>query len=442
MAPNFPSSQSPFSGSVPQSKATGTVIPLSFSDALDRGLRNNLGLLLQSDNQIAARGQRWRELSQLLPNLSVNISENVQQTNLAALGLRGGGLPTIVGPFGFFDARADLKQSIFDLQYIDRERGASLNEKAAEYNYKDARDLVVLAVGNAYLQAIAGGARVQTAEAQVQTAQALYGKAVDQQKAGVSPAIDTLRAQVQLQARQQQLIVARNNFAKQKLALARVIGLAPGQEFTLTDQAPYEPIITLTVEQNLERAYRQRSDYMAAVQQERAAERFRAAATAEHLPSLALSGNYGDIGITPGSSHGTFAVAGTLSIPVFAGGKTHADVLEAEAMLKQRRQQVDNLRGEIDFEIRTAMLDLAAAADQVQVARSSIDLANQALGQARDRFAAGVVDNLEVIQAQEALASANEQYISSLYAHNLAKVELARAVGIAEPAVKQYLKSK
>src|SRR5581483_3486199 len=236
----FPPTQSPFAGSVTQGQATGTVLPLSFSDALERGLRNNLGLLLQSDNLLAARGQRWRELSELLPNINGAISENVQQTNLAALGLRGGGLPMIVGPFGFFDARAYVTQSVFNLHLIDRHRGAQFDEKAAQLNYRDARDLVVLAVGNTYLQTIASGARVETAQAQVQTAQALYDKAVDQQRAGVTPAIDTLRARVQLQTRQQQLIVARNSYAKLKLSLGRVIGLPPGQEFTLTDKAPYQ----------------------------------------------------------------------------------------------------------------------------------------------------------------------------------------------------------
>lgn len=432
----------PFASSVAEGKATGTVLQLSFSDALDRGLRNNLGLLLQSDNTVAARGQRFKELSALLPSLSAAISENAQQTDLQALGLRGGGLPVIVGPFGYFDARAYLTQSVFNLNYLLRERGAAENEKAAQYSYKDARDLVVLAVGNAYLQVIAASSRVDTAQAQVQTAQALYDKSVAQQNAGVSPAIDTLRSRVQLQTRQQQFIVARNNFAKLKLTLARVIGLPPGQDFALTDKAPYQPLATVGLEENLRRAYQQRSDYLAAIGQERAAERFRAAATAQHLPSLGISGNYGDIGITPAHSHGSFAVAGTLSLPIFQGGKTHADVLQAEATLRQQRQQLDNLRGQIDFEVRTAMLDLAAAADQVEVARSSVDLADQTLIQARDRFAAGVTDNLEVVQAQEAVAAANENYISSLYAHNLAKVELARAVGVAEPAVKQYLSGK
>jgi len=258
----------------------------------------------------------------------------------------------------------------------------------------------------------------------------------------VTPAIDTLRAQVELQNRQQQLIVARNNYAKQKLQLARTIGLPPGQEFTLTDQVPYQPLTPMSVDQALQRAYMGRADYQAAAQQVRAAEQFRRAATAEHLPTIGISGNYGAAGVNIGDSHGVFVAGATLSIPIFAGGRTHADVLQAEATLRQTRQQLDSLRAQIDYDVRTALLDLAAAGDQVQVARSALDLANQTLVQARDRFTAGVADNLEVIEAQEAVASANENYIGSLYSHNVAKVLLARAIGFAEQGVKQYLEGK
>jgi outer membrane protein TolC len=431
----------PFSGSVPQGKVSGEVLPLSFQEAIDLGLKNNLGLLLQADNTVAARGQKWKELSDLLPNVNAGISENAEQINLAAVGLRFSGFPTIVGPFSYFDARLFLKQSI-SLNSVQRFRGASNNEKAVQFSYKDARELVALAVGHAYLQALAGNARVETAQAQLQTAQALYDKAVNQQNAGVSPAIDTLRAKVELQTRQQQLILARNDYAKQKLGLARIIGLPTGQEFTLTDKAPYEPLAAMGLEESLQRAYTSRSDYLAAAQQLRGAERFRRAATAEHLPSIDVAANYGDLGVTPGNSHGTFQVTGTLNIPIFQAGKTHSDVLQAEATLRQNRQLLENLRGQIEYEVRTALLDLKAASEQVEVAQSSVDLAEQTLVQARDRFSAGVTDNLEVVQAQEAVAAANENYISSLYAHNLAKVSLARSIGYAEEGVRLYLKSK
>lgn len=438
------STQSPFLSSVPEGKATGTVLPLSFKDALDRALRNNLGLLISSDSSLAARGSRLQELSHLLPNVSASATQAAQQIDLAALGFRFRfpGVSPVVGPIGTFDARAYVTAPLFDWHAIERERGARANEASARYNYKNARELVVLATGNEYLLTISAGARVDAVQAQVETAQALYNKAHDQQSAGVSPAIDALRAQVELQSRQQQLIVARNDYAKQKLALARTIGLPPGQEFNLTDQEPYQPLTPMGLEDALQRAYASRADYQAAAQQVLSAEQFRRAATAEHLPTLEFSGNYGAAGVNVGSSHGVFLAGGTLEIPIFAGGRSHADALQAEATLRQSRQQLENLRAQIDYDVRTALLDLAAASDQVQVARSSLDLANQTLVQARDRFTAGVTDNLEVIEAQEAVASANENYISSLYAHNVAKVSLARAIGFAEQGVRQYLETK
>lgn len=434
--------QGPFGGSVAEGKATADVLPLSFTDALNRGLRNNLGLLLQGDITLAARGQRWEELSNLLPNLTGAVSENALQTNLQAEGLRFPGFPKIIGPYSYFDARVYLKQSLVDFHALNRERGAATNERAVAYSYQDARNMVVLAVGNAYLLSLAGAARVETATAQQQTAQALYDKASDQLKAGVIPAIDALRAQVELQSRKQQLIATRNDYAKQKLTLARVIGLPSGQEFTLTENAPYEPFPHMSVERSLERAYATRPDYLAAAQKVRSAEYFRKAVTAEYFPSLGVTADYGDIGINPNDSHGTFTVAGTLHIPIFLGGKVHADALEEDASLRQARQQLADLRGNIDYQVRSALLDLSSAADQVEVAKSSVDLAEQTLNQAKDRFSAGVTDNLEVIQAQEALASANENYISSLYSHNVAKIALVYSMGYAEQGVKDYLKTR
>jgi outer membrane protein TolC len=380
------------------------------------------------------------------------LQENVQTQSLAALGFNKllpllsppgtnpSNFPRVVPAFNYFDVRANLSQSVFNFKDLEKERAASVGVKAAQFSYKDARETVVLAVGNAYLESIAAGARVETAEAQVKSAQALYDKAADQLKAGLSPAIDALRSQVELQTRQQQLIVARNDLAKMKLNLARIIGLAPGQEFVLTEKAPYQALAALPLDTYLQRAYAGRADYQAALAQVEAAELSRRSAAAGRYPSVDLAANLGDIGVAPGQSNGTWQVNGGINIPIFAGGRVHSDVLEADAQLKQARSQLGDLRGRIDYEVRTALLDLNAAAEQVEVARSSVDLAEQALAQSQDRFTAGVADNLEVVQAQEAVASAHESYIQSLYAHNLSKVELAHAIGDAEEGVKRFLK--
>jgi outer membrane protein TolC len=443
---SLPGPQSPFTGSEPEGKAASEVLQLTFQDAIERGLRNNLGLLLSGDQTIMARGERWKELSNLLPNLQARLQEDVQTQSLTALGFKSNlfpfPLPRVIGPFNYIDVRATLSQSLFNFRDLQQERAASERLKAAQYSFKDAREVVVLAVGNAYLLAIANAARIETADAQVTNAQALYNKAVDQQKAGLSPAIDRLRSQVELQTRQQQLIAVRNDLAKQMLSLARIIGLPPGQQFSLTEKAPYQALTPLPLDVYLQRAYTSRSDYQAAQAQLRAAEFSHRAAAAGRYPTLGLDANFGDIGVTPAQSNGTWQVNGGLNIPIFAGGKVHSDLLEADAQLKQVRSQLGDLRGRIDYEVRTALLDLSSAADQVEVARSSVDLAEQALVQSRDRFAAGVTDNLEVVQAQESVASAHESYIQSLYAHNLAKVELARAIGDAEQGVKRYLKGE
>lgn len=443
----LPGTQSPFLGSEPEGKVSSEVLQIDFKEAIDRGLRNNLGLLLASDAALNARGERWKELSNLLPNISAAVTENVQTQSLSALGLSKAfpasapfTIPRVIGPYNYFDARAYASQSLFNFHDLEKERAASAAEKAAQLKYKDAREVVVLAVGNAYLVAIATGARIETTEAQVKSAQAFFDKATDQQKAGLSPAIDTLRSQVELQTRQQQLIVAKNDYAKQKLSLARVIGLPPGQEFVLTEKAPYQALTPMALDVYLQRAYSTRPDYQSAQAQVTSAELTRKAAIAGHIPSLDVNANYGDIGVNPSQSNGTWQVAGSLKIPIFAGGKVKSDLLEADAQLKQARSQLGDLKARIDYEVRTALLDLNAAAEQVEVARSSVDLAEQALGQSQDRFTAGVADNLEVVQAQESVASAHESYIQSLYMHNLAKVELAYAIGDAEQGVKRFLK--
>ncbi len=441
------SAQNPVFGSVPEAKSTPGVLPLSFSDAIERALRQNLAGLLSEYNTIEARGEKWQKLSDLLPNVNGSVQEVVQEQSLEALGLRHfpgvvGPLPRTTGRFSYFDVRASATQRVFDWKAIQKYRSSVVGESVAQFNLKDARDLVVLATGNAYLQAIAGAARVETAQAQVETAKALYDKAVAQQQAGVAPAIDTLRAQVEYQTRQQQLIAATSDFAKQKISLARVIGLAPSQEFELAEKSPYQAFPIPDLETSLQRAYSFRSDYKAARDRLVAAQLERNAAAAGYFPTLDLAANYGEIGKVPGDVLPTYALFGTLNIPIFQGGKVHGDVLKAEASLRQAEAQMADVRGQIDQDIRNALLDLKSSADQVEVAQSSVNLAEQTLTQSQDRFSAGVTDNLEVVQAQEAVATAHENLISSLYLHNLAKVSFARALGRAEEGVREYLKGK
>ncbi len=429
----------PYSGSLPQGKPTGQTMDLTIDQALDMGLKYNLGLYLSGRVTDQARAARLKALSEILPNLSGTISEQVQKINLKAFGFTFPGFPTSVGPFGLFQTQAVGTWNFGDLSKIDSLRAAKQNVQAAQFSYKDARDTVVLAVGANYLLTIAAESRVAAVQAQVDTAQALYQLAFDQERAGLAPQIDTLRAQVQVQAQQQTLIQAQNDLEKQRISLARVIGLPVQQKFRLVNRVPYHPIPEVDMNTAYERALQTRADYQAALSLLRAAQLNRSAAWKEHLPSLDASGNYGVLGFTPSSLGPNYTAGATLKIPIFQGEKVKADVEQAEAVLKQRQAQVDNLKAGIEQDVQDALLDLKAAAKQVDVAKIGLDLAQQTLAQSQDRFAAGVTNNVEVIQAQQFLATANDQYIASLYEHNIAKVLLARAIGNAQELAKQYL---
>jgi outer membrane protein TolC len=430
-------------GAVPSGKPVPGVLPLSITDAIKMGLKNNLGMLLQEQNLRSARGARLAALSELLPNITTATNESSKQVNLAAFGFSGfPGVKPIVGPFNVFDARAYVTQSVLNFRAINQTRAESQNITAAEHAAKNTRELVVLVCGNLYLQAVAGQSRIEAARAQYATSQALYKLAVDQKQAGTVPGIDVLRAQVEMQARQQQVTLAEEEGEREKLNLARAIGLPEGQEFNLTDPLPYKPHPPISLEDALQQAYQNREDYQAAQSRVKALEFERRAAAADRLPSVDLNADYGDIGSNPLSSHGTYTVFANLRIPIFQGGRVRGRVMEAEAALEQQRARTEDLRSRIYYEIRTIFLQLNSSDARVKVAQSTIDLAREQLTQARDRFQAGVSNHIEVVQAQEALALSEENLIQSVYEYNTSKANLARALGIAESSYEQFLRGK
>ncbi len=425
--------QSQFQGSVPSGTASTTPIALTLRDAMDRGLKANLGLLVSDSSSEIARGQRLQSLSALLPTVTGQVSQTEEQLSLATIGLKlsipGVSIPTVVGPFHYTDVRAAAAWSVFDYSARKNFRSAQESERAARLSAQDARDLVVQAVAASYLQIIADSSRADAVRSQVETAQVLYDRAVDQRRAGTSAGIDVLRSQVELKQQQQRLLAQQNQFAKDKLALGRVIGLPPGQDFNLAESVPFSPLTSLTQEQALQTALEQRPDYQSYQARVRAAEEAVNAARGQRYPTGTITADYGDVGTTLANSHGTFTFVASARFNIFDAGRISADVIQARAALKQRQDELADLGGQIDYQVRTAFLDIRTAADQVAVARSNLDLANQTLVQARDRFSAGVTDNIEVVQAQESVASANDSLIAALYAHNLAKVALARALG-------------
>jgi outer membrane protein TolC len=436
-------SQNPYLGGIPDGKLSQTKVELSLEDAVARGLKQNLGGALATDAITGARGERWQALSELLPNVVTDTGFGVHQINVkAAFGLTIRGEPPIIGPFGYFDSRAYLTQSAFDWASIKREQSSTAQVRAAEFSARDAREIIVLVIVSNYLLAIADQSEVESAISQRDTAKALFQQASDQKVAGLASAVDVLRSQVQLQSREQKVIVAQNNLAKQKLVLARAIGLPPGQELEITTQVPFRQLAPSGLDDAIQSAYKVRPDFQGQMNQVRSAELARTAAVAERYPSVGLETDYGLSGVNPGSSHGTVDAAATLRIPIFQGGRVHGDILRADASLTREKQRLEDLRARIDQEVRDAYLDLDAAAQEVSVEESAVKLATQTLEQSRDRFKSGVTDDVEVVQAQDVLAVATDSYIASLYSHNLAKMSLARALGVAESSFAAYVEGR
>jgi outer membrane protein TolC len=428
-----------YQGSVVDEKPVPGVLPLSLDDSIQRGLKHNLGYVLSGVNTTNVNGSRLQELQALLPTVDASLKESVQQVNLAAEGLRIPGFPTIIGPFGYTDLRATLNWSLVNVASLQNYLAAKHNFQSAKLSVDDARDLVVLTVGNAYLLVIADKSRIESAQAQVDTSKVSLDQAVQNHQAGTAPLLDELRARVDYQTQQQTLITAQNQFEKDKIALARVIGLPLEQQFELSDQAPYAALDNVDPDTAVQQAIDARSDLKALHEQVKSAEKARSAATAERYPTISFAGDYGDIGTNFGNSHGTGTATGTLSVPVFEEGKLGGDARQAQAQLETKRAEFSDIHGQISADVRDSILDIRSAAKQVEVSRSNVQLANEALSEAQQRYAAGVSDNLAVSQAQQSVAQANDQYVSSLYQHNIAKLSLARALGVAEKNYKNYV---
>jgi outer membrane protein TolC len=217
-------------------------------------------------------------------------------------------------------------------------------------------------------------------------------------------------------------------------------GLPPNEFYDITDPVPFTPAPPIPFDQALGQAFENRADLKAAQAQVRAAEEALKAARAERLPSFSIYADYGVIGKNPAQSHGTFTVVGTLSFPIWLGGRIKGHIEQAEAALYQRRAELEDIRGLIESQVRNAYLDMQAAANQVGVALKNIQTARQNLDLTRQRFDAGVSDNVEVVQAQESVATANLDYVNSVFAHNVAKLSLARAIGRAATNLPQFLR--
>jgi outer membrane protein TolC len=436
--------QGPYQGSV-RNGAQALSGRLSLREAITRGLEHNLGTVGLTQAIRQAHGQARVARGSLLPNLSAALREDVQQTDLQALGIRfnapipGFTVPTVVGPFNYFDLRSTLTQKVFDMTALNNYRSAKELVQANIAGMRDARDLVAYAVTGAYLQAIAAEGRLLAAHAQVGTAAALLKQTQDRRSVGLAAPIDVNRSTVEWQTQQQRVTTLENDLAKQKINLARLIGLPPTDSYELAGEQPPSAPVDLSFEHALTQAVENRFDLKAAEAQLRAAERTKAAATSERLPSLDVSADYGVIGTNPAQSHGTFTFVGTLRVPIWNGGKTEGSIEQADAALAQRRAELDDTRGRIESDVRQALLDLETTRKQMDLAINNKRVASETLQLTRQRFEAGVTDTVEVVQTQESVATADFDYISSVFSYNLAKATLARAIGNTETNLEQFL---
>jgi outer membrane protein TolC len=434
--------QDSYHGSLVTGKATDGVLDLSLDEAIQRGLRQNLGLILQSSAQKNANGQRLEELQALLPTVNATASIAVQQINLAAFGLSFPGFNPIIGPFQVVDFRAYLTQNLFNVSALKNYIAAKHNFEGARLTAEDARDLVVLTVGNAYLLCIADEARIEAVTAELATSKVSLDQAVAAHDAGTSPKLDVLRAQVDYQNEQQSLISTKNSLEKDKLALARTIGLPLDQNFRLTDLVPFKALDNVDPQAAFVQALKSRKDLAAYAEQVKGASAEKTSAWAYQLPVGSFAGDYGDIGTTPGHSHGTFSATGQISVPVLQIAKTKGQEQVADAQYEQSRDKLADQIQQVNQDIRDSLLDIQSAAKLVDSTHSNVELANEALSEAQQRFHAGISDNLPVSQAQSQTEQANDQYISALYQHNIAKLSLARALGVAQTNYKDYLGGK
>jgi outer membrane protein TolC len=431
-----------FHGSLVRGKATADVLPLTIDEAIQRGLQNNLGLILQSSNERQSNGSRLQSLQALLPTVTGSASYTVEQINLAAFGLKFPGINPIIGPFQVEDFRAYLSQNLLNLNAFETYMASKHNFEAAKLTAQDARDLVVLTVGNAYLLCVADEARIKAVQAELDNSKLSFDQATDNHEAGTSPRLDVLRAQVDYQSEQQTLISTVNQLAKDKLALARAIGLPLDQKFELADTTPFAALDTPDPDDAFQQAIKQRKDLAAATEQTKAAEATRKAAIYDQLPTLQATGNFGDQGETVTHSHGTYTAEGQLSMPILQIAKTRGEEETAGAELDQAKAKLSDQVQQVNADVRDAILDIQTAAKLVEATQSNVELAREALSEAQQRYKAGVDNSLSVSQALATDRQAEDQYISALYQHNVAKLSLARALGVASTNYKEYLGGK
>jgi outer membrane protein TolC len=435
----------PFQGSIPDSKVPQASLTLTIADAIGRGLRFNLGSVSANVSLRQARAQRLAALSLMLPNIYASLNETSSKVDLQTEGFSSSlfgkaiSLPTTIGPFHYYSALANVNEDL-SLTALHNLRQQEALAQAAQMSAANARELIVLAVGGSYIRVIANQANVLSQEAQVKQAQASYKLAADQYQAGTKTIIDSNKSLVELHTQQQRLAALRGDLFKETMQLARLIGLPAGQQLLLHEELPVEIANTIPVEEGIKAALEMRPDLKTARLQLQAAAEARRASKSEYFPSLSINGDYGLEGVNPNKGVAAYQVSAGVRIRLFDSGRVRADVDQADAAFTQLQAQYDDLRAAVDLDVRQAYVDLQVASDQIKVAQENRRLAAETLTQSIDRFSSGVTNSVEVVQSQETVALAEQDYISTLFSLNLSRISLAKATGQAEQFIPYMLK--
>jgi outer membrane protein TolC len=426
--------QNPFLGSVPTGPLVPGVLPLSIHEAVSRALRANLGLIDTQQEDTQARAARIKALSALLPQLSVDATQEYRNFVENSIGLDGA-----ISPFNFQTAHINLSQRLLDISAIHSDAAAKQNLEASAAGLRDARNIVVLAATSSYLLVAASQVRLETAKAQLVTAEATERLIQDRVAHDVSPQIEGIRAKVIRRSAEQRVAVANATFEKDKLALTRIIGLPIAQEFQLTDALIYAPSPEQSLDNLIDVVKSKRQDIRAASARLQAAAQTVRAQSAQRLPTVEIKANAGETGFNYARSIPDYEVAARVSIPLFTGRRFEADVLDAKAVFNRRQAELSDIQARAIYDVRTALFDLNAAQTSVDVSVDNVKLATEGLRQAKDRFQNGVTNSVDLIRAQQDVAEAEDNRIASIYAHSLAKLMLIRATGTAEANYLTYL---
>jgi outer membrane protein TolC len=423
------------------------IIRLTLDQAIIAALKNNTELTLRHQQENYVHGQTLAVGSVLTPNLSLQAYTQAQEINLAARGFKSGSvhipgvsgaIPTIV-KVNTSDVQLNLSQTIFNVPAFFLFSAARKAVEAANWSTRAARGSIVLKTGALYLKTLADQAQIVNAEALLAQDQLVFEHARASRDAGVGVNIDVLRAQVQLQNEQQQLIRTQNATAEDKIQINREMNEPAGQQLDLVDTVPFAELAELPLDQALRTAYVYRKDLRGLEAQLEVAEKTQKAVRYERLPTLGFGGFYGVLGETTGLYHGVFAAEGFVSVPVFQEATLRGQKEVAAAQVSALRNQIASSRKSIEAEIRSSMLDVESSRELVMVARSNVDLSLQELSDATDRFTAGVSDDLEVVRAQASLEGAQAQLVQSEFQYNYAKLTLARNTGLVETQYQHYL---